>query len=504
MGESNETILDRLCAHARERTEAAKRICSLEEMKEMAIAAASVTPKEKRFLFERQLAKPGIHFICECKKASPSKGLIAPDFPYLSIAKEYEAAGAAAISCLTEPKWFLGKNEYLEEIARNVSIPVLRKDFTVDPYMIYEAKVLGAGAVLLICAVLPEETIREYIGISDSLGMSALVEAHDEEEVRMAARAGARIIGVNNRNLKDFTVDVRNSIRLRGYAPEGTLFVAESGIRIAEDVRILAENGVNGVLIGETLMRAKDKKAAMQAMVPSLVPGTINKVLTESESVNENLMVPGTVKSAMKVKICGLRRPEDADIVNEVRPDYAGFIFAPDRKRYIPPEKAEKIRKRLDPSIRSVGVFVNAKQEEILRTLETVHLDAVQLHGQETEEYIGSLRQAMEEASAAQAPLIIKAFRICTEHDVRMAEASSADLILLDNGAGGTGESFDWNLLRDIKRDFLLAGGISAGNAEEAVRKAAPWGLDVSSSLETDGCKDPEKIRKFMEVIRRI
>jgi len=215
------------------------------------------------FRLEKALAGDGMHFICECKKASPSKGLIAPDFPYLDIAKDYEAAGASAISVLTEPKWFLGSDEYLKEIASNVHIPCLRKDFTVDPYMIYQAKVLGASAVLLICAILDTQTLKEYLAVADSLGLSAIVEAHDAKEVDSAVRAGARIIGVNNRNLKDFTVDIHNSLRLRELAPENVIFVAESGIRTAEDVEALRTHGIHAVLIGEQLMRAKDKKAEL-------------------------------------------------------------------------------------------------------------------------------------------------------------------------------------------------------------------------------------------------
>ena len=204
-----------------------------------------------------------MQFICEVKKASPSKGLIAEHFPYVDIAKAYEAAGAAAISVLTETDYFLGDDRYLRQIYDAVQTPLLRKDFTVDAYQIYQAKTLGAGAVLLICAILDEKRIRSFIEICDSLGMSALVEAHDAEEVRMADSAGARIIGVNNRNLKDFTVDIGNSLRLRELVPGDTLFVAESGISTPEDVRALREGGVNGVLIGESLMRAKDKKAML-------------------------------------------------------------------------------------------------------------------------------------------------------------------------------------------------------------------------------------------------
>ncbi len=248
------TILDELAKYARYRVAEAKKEISLEEVKERALAL----PKGD-FSFEKALKKPGISFICECKKASPSKGIIAEDFPYLEIARDYEKAGADCISVLTEPKWFLGKNEYLKEITENVKIPCIRKDFTVDEYMIYEAKVLGAAAVLLICSILSKEEIREYIGICDELGLSALVEAHNEDEVRMAIDAGARIIGVNNRNLKDFTVDTNNSRKLRDMIPEGIAFVSESGVKDAEDIKALQEVNVDAVLIGETLMRASDK-----------------------------------------------------------------------------------------------------------------------------------------------------------------------------------------------------------------------------------------------------
>ena len=256
-------ILDEIAAKTRERVAAARLQTSLEEMKRRAEALDSNTG----FPFEKALrADKDVAFICEAKKASPSKGVIAEDFPYLQIAKDYEAAGAAAISVLTEPFWFQGSNDYLKEIAAAVSIPVLRKDFTVDEYMIYEAKVLGASAVLLICAILDTETIRRYIGIADSLGLSALVEAHDEEEVRSALAAGARIIGVNNRDLKTFTVDIGNSARYRKLVPEEILFVSESGIRTAEDIRRLRENGTDAVLIGETLMRSADKAAELRKL----------------------------------------------------------------------------------------------------------------------------------------------------------------------------------------------------------------------------------------------
>ena len=254
-------ILDRLAEHARERVKLAQTKIPSETVRHNAFAL----PKGN-FAFENALKTPELSFICECKKASPSKGLIAPDFPYLQIAKEYEAAGADAISVLTEPKWFLGSDDYLREIASQVSIPCLRKDFTVDAYMIYEAKLLGASAVLLICSILDASQMREYISLCDELGLSALVEVHDEAEVQKAMDAGARIIGVNNRNLKDFTVDTDNSRRLRSLLPPDVLFVSESGVKSAEDVASLRKIGADAVLIGETLMRAPDKRAKLREL----------------------------------------------------------------------------------------------------------------------------------------------------------------------------------------------------------------------------------------------
>lgn len=255
------TILDKLAEHAKERVQLNKQKISHEQIKKQALSL----PKGD-FEFEKALKNKKLAFICECKKASPSKGVIAQDFNYLQIAKDYEKAGADCISVLTEPKWFFGSDDYLKEICQNVSIPCIRKDFTVDEYMIYQAKILGASAVLLICAILTEKQIKDYIQICDSLGLSALVEAHDKDEITKALGAGARIIGVNNRNLKDFTVNTKNSEDLRKLVPKDIIFIAESGINNANDIKNLADSGVNGVLIGESLMRAEDKKQKLEEL----------------------------------------------------------------------------------------------------------------------------------------------------------------------------------------------------------------------------------------------
>jgi indole-3-glycerol phosphate synthase len=263
-----DNILEKLGEAAKKRVAAQKELVSEDEMREKAEYICSVEKSEHAAEqpFRRNLAEDGISFICECKKASPSKGLIAPDFPFVDIAEDYEKAGADAISVLTEPEWFLGNDVYLREIADAVKIPCLRKDFTVDSYMIYQAKTLGASAVLLICAMLEQEELEKYIGIAEDLGLSALVEAHDADEIKQAVSAGAEIIGVNNRNLKNFTVDISNAERLRDLVPPEILFVTESGIKTGEDVRALEKAGADAVLVGETMMRADDKTAMLRSL----------------------------------------------------------------------------------------------------------------------------------------------------------------------------------------------------------------------------------------------
>lgn len=255
-------ILDEIAAKTRERIKEEKRSCPPAEMRRQ----AEQLPVSAGFPFEQALRMPGLSFICEIKQASPSKGIIVDQFPYLEIAKSYEAAGASAISVLTEPYYFMGSDRYLEEVVQTVKIPVLRKDFTVDPYMIYQAKCLGASAILLICAILEDGELREYQDLASGLGLSVLTEAHDENEVERALNAGARIIGVNNRNLKNFEVDLTNSARLRSLVPPEVVFVSESGIRGPKDTQALYQNGTDAVLIGEMLMRSQDKQEMLNRL----------------------------------------------------------------------------------------------------------------------------------------------------------------------------------------------------------------------------------------------
>lgn len=262
-------ILQEIADKRRRDVENRKRRMSLEAIRTRAEREALRERMEKGnfpFPFEKALSGEALQFICEVKRASPSKGIISANFPYLEIALDYEQAGAGALSVLTEPEYFLGKDEYLKEIAGKVSLPVLRKDFTIDAYQIYEARLLGASAVLLICSLLEQEKLKEFLELAHGLGLSALVETHDENEVERALKAGARIVGVNNRDLKTFQVDIRRSVALRKLVPKEVLFVSESGIEKAADIQTLRENQVNAVLIGEALMKSQDKKRLLKEL----------------------------------------------------------------------------------------------------------------------------------------------------------------------------------------------------------------------------------------------
>lgn len=462
-------------------------------------AAGAGKPAAHRKSFIEALKKPGMSYICEVKKASPSKGLIAEDFPYLEIAKEYEAAGASAISCLTEPFYFKGSDRYLREITDAVDIPVLRKDFTVSEYMIYEAKILGASAVLLICSLLDDVQLKGYMQVAKSLGMDALVEAHDSDEVIRAIAAGAEIIGVNNRDLRTFKVDMGNSIALRSLAPADTVFVSESGIRTSDDIDRLRDNDVDAVLIGETLMRREDKKAALE----ELNGGPVSK--------------PAESPHRPRIKICGLSRPEDIEYVNAAKPDYAGFVIDyPKSRRSITPDQLRELVKALDDDIIPVGVFVDAGEELAADLYNSGVIKIMQLHGNEDDEYIARLRKRIGAGDSTNADTctgtggdgddvrIIKAFKVNTPEDLEKAQSSTADMVLLDQGKG-EGRSFDWSIVREnrdkLQRPFFLAGGLDTGNLADAVELMHPWAVDMSSSLETDKVKDREKIDEIMKVI---
>lgn len=502
---NHDNILQRIAEKTRERIEYERALVSDEALIEQAHARANEELSQGPFTFpfEQALAQRGTSFICEVKKASPSKGVIAKEFPYQDIAQAYVAAGAAAISCLTEPYFFLGSNEYLKSIAANVSIPVLRKDFTVDARMIYEAKVLGASAVLLICSILNDEELNEYLNLAHALGLSALVEAHDATEIDRALAAGARIIGVNNRNLATFEVDTTNSLRLRERAKD-VLFVSESGIKTREDVAQLESIGVDAVLIGETLMRSTNKAKILSILRGDCPSDTAHDAEpnTAASSKNTQTTCSDFLRNASPttehtyIKTCGMTRLEDIGAVNEAHPDMCGFIINfPKSTRSVSAEQQIELAARLDPTICSVGVFVNAPINQIVALAHIGSIQAIQLHGNEDEDYIAHLRK--------QCTLpIIKAFQIKNAKDLAKVEASSADLVLLDSGQG-SGKSFDWSLLQTFARPYLLAGGLNPQTISEALNSLNPWGVDLSSGLETNGLKDREKIQCATAIVHQ-
>ena len=480
-------ILDKIIEATKNRVAQEKQVESPEAVKTAALAL----PSDTGFPFEAALRQQDFNFICEVKKASPSKGIIAEHFPYLDIAKEYEVAGAAAISVLTEPDFFKGDKKYLQEIASTVKIPVLRKDFIIDEYQIYQAKVWGASAILLICACLDVPTLTKFRELADSLGLSSLVEAHDEHEVQMAIDCGARIIGVNNRNLKDFTVDVQNSVRLRNLVQDDVIFVSESGLETPEDIQVLRDNNIGVALMGETFMRSPNK-------------------------VEKLAYLYGSTYYTPKVKMCGISKVETIPAVVEAKPDYMGLVFAPS-KRQVTVDQAKTLVEELhkqytkrynngaeqsnDDEIKTVGVFVNETLENLVSIAKEANLDAVQLHGDEDEAFIQSLKERTNVE-------VWKAVQIRSAADAEVWIDSSADMLLFDayhkDERGGTGEVFDWTSLDEFERPFMLAGGIDGTNVARAIRTVRPYGIDISSGIETNGVKDDEKIKAFTNIVRTI
>ena len=480
-------ILDTIVEATKIRVAQEKQVETPEAVK----AAALALPSDTGFPFEAALRQQDFNFICEVKKASPSKGIIAEHFPYLDIAKEYEMAGAATISVLTEPDFFKGDKKYLQEIASTVKIPVLRKDFIIDEYQIYQAKVWGASAILLICACLDVPILTKFRELADSLGLSSLVEAHDEKEVQMAIDCGARIIGVNNRNLKDFTVDVQNSVRLRNLVQDDVIFVSESGLETPEDIQVLRDNNIGVALMGETFMRSPNK-------------------------VEKLAYLYGPTYYTPKVKMCGISKVETIPAVVEAKPDYMGLVFAPS-KRQVTVDQAKILVEELhrgyakkygsdtehdkNDTIKTVGVFVNETVDNLVTIANEANLDAVQLHGDEDETFIQSLKERTNVE-------VWKAIQIRTAADTEKWIDSSADMLLFDayhkDERGGTGEVFDWSSLDAFERPFMLAGGIDSTNVARAIRTVRPYGIDISSGIETNGVKDDEKITAFTKIVKSI
>ena len=524
-------ILDKIVAATEKRVRDAKANLPLSELQQQ----VERMPITKEFPFEQALQELDFNFICEVKKASPSKGIIAEEFPYLEIANDYEMAGAAAISVLTEPDFFLGSPQYLQEIAEAVHIPVLRKDFIIDEYQIYEAKLWGASAILLIVAILDDDTMRRFHELADSLGLSCLVEAHDETEVLRAVSIGARIIGVNNRNLKDFTVDVNNSIRLRKLVDESVIFVSESGLDTAADIQCLRDNDIHAALMGESFMRSANKVEKLAELYGPIrhnsfmendldldvlgkkrackvealpISEVTDRIVLEADSVTEQ-------RYEVKVKFCGITQLDTVPVLLETGPDYVGFVFAPS-KRQVTVEQAQSIARDLrdslkitngDKSSSPVGVFVNEMIPTIVEIAKAVPLSIVQLHGDETIAYIETLRNQLQEQQLESVE-IWKAIQVQGKEDMLPWEQAPIDGLVVDayskKERGGTGKTIDWSLLEGVQVPYYLAGGIGLHNVVRAIRRLQPYGLDMSSSLETNGQKDAKKMSTMSQLIKQV
>ncbi|HEV2582914.1 MAG TPA: bifunctional indole-3-glycerol-phosphate synthase TrpC/phosphoribosylanthranilate isomerase TrpF [Ktedonobacteraceae bacterium] len=467
-------FLDRIVTQTRLDLEQRKREQLQEELERR--AAAQPAPLD---LYEalRAGSWPAVRLIAEVKRASPSKGLLAPHLDPLEAARVYEANGAAAISVLTEPHFFLGSPEHLSAIKRTVHVPVLRKDFIFDDYQVYEARAWGADAILLICAILDDRQLLRLHSLARELGMRCLVETHTAEEARRAVEAGASIIGINSRDLATFEMHPRLARDLRPLIPADRVVVAESGIHNAADARRLARCDVQAMLVGESLVVSDDIPAQMQALL---------------HGANESA----------QIKICGLLTEEHARTAIEAGADMLGLIFYEPSHRYISPHDARALRERIEPlrnTIDLVGVFVNREADYINDIADLIGLDIVQLHGDETPEFCHRIQRP-----------VIKALHLNNREDAGRVKAyhQASWRILLDTPTpqwGGTGATHDWSLARSIAQitPLLLAGGLNPENVREAMRRVRPWGVDVSSGVETNKVKDVEKIRAFIRNARQ-
>jgi indole-3-glycerol phosphate synthase/phosphoribosylanthranilate isomerase/anthranilate synthase/indole-3-glycerol phosphate synthase/phosphoribosylanthranilate isomerase len=454
-----------------------KQSCSLEEMQRLAIEQPP--PRDMLQAFE---PRTHIHLIAEVKRASPSKGLLAPHLNPVDLARLYEANGAAVISVLTEPHFFLGAPEYLTAIKEAVNVPVLRKDFIVDDYQVYEARAWGADGILLICALLDDEQLRHLHQTASSLHMRCLVEVHSREEAQRAINAGAVIIGVNSRDLVTFEMNPYLIGELRQLIPNDRMIVAESGIHSAADARRLARYDVQAMLVGEALVVSNDIPAQMQQLL---------------HAANESI----------QVKICGLRTPEHINAAIEAGVDMLGFIFHEPSHRYIEPQQVRKIlaesqsftqpphgEKRPD----LVGVFVNKDADYINEVADQIGLQFVQLHGHQRSDFYQRIRQP-----------IIQAFPLHDQTDLEHIQAyrDNSWRILLDTPTpdwGGSGKTHDWELAHIVAQSqpIILAGGLTPENVRSAIQQVNPWGVDVSSGVETNKVKDTQKIRAFIKQVR--
>ena len=411
---------------------------------------------EKEYKLYDLCKKKDFIFFTECKKASPSKGIISNDYPYVEIAKKYEEAGCDVISCLTEPNYFLGSNEHFINIRKNVNSLMLRKDFIFSEYQIYESKKIGADVVLLICSILNDEELKKYLDLVHELGMCALVEAHDEEEIKRAINVGAKVIGVNNRNLKDFSVDFENALSLRKKYPD-VYMISESGVKTIEEVKKIKRAGLNGALIGEALMK--------------------------SNNPYDELLKYRKASAMPKIKFCGIRRKEDIEYVNKLLPDYIGFVFAKCSRRRLTMTEALRLKKNLDPRIRVIGVFQNQNISFISKIVKNGTIDIIQLHGDEDDEYIKKLKEELDIE-------VISVYR-CSKY---------AEYVMYDSKEPGQGIKATYRN-KTKNKPFFLAGGINISNIDD-ILLLNPYAIDISTGIETDGCKDYQKMEQIIKRVR--
>src|SRR2546421_5778219 len=459
-------FLERIVAQTKNDLGQRKREIPLEEVQRL--AAAQPAPLD---LYAALSSGPGVKLIAEVKRASPSKGLLAPHLDPVEIARIYEANGAAAISVLTEPHFFLGSPDYLKAIKQVVQVPLLRKDFIIDEYQVYEARAWGADAILLICAILDDNQLRYLLSATHNLGMYCLVEVHTAGEAQRAVAAGAKIIGVNSRDLVTFQMNPHLMRELRTLIPADRVVLAESGIHTAAHARRLARYDVSAMLVGESLVVSNDIPAQMR----SLLSGA---------------------NASTQVKICGLRTPAHLKAAIEAGADMLGVAFSQRSHRYIKPREARVLVEKLDTDI--VGVFVNREADFINDIAEQVGLHIVQLHGDEPPEFCQQIKRP-----------VIKGLRMQEHSDLGLLKAyqQACWRILLDTPSsqwGGTGETHDWTLARSVAQEFpiLLAGGLTPENVISAIQQVCPWGDDVSSGVETNRIKDEGKIRAFINNAR--
>jgi indole-3-glycerol phosphate synthase / phosphoribosylanthranilate isomerase len=463
-------FLDQIVLQTRIDLEQRKLVVPFEEQQRLAFSRS--TPRDLLEAFGVQ-SKSEIGLIAEVKIASPSKGIFAPDVDPVALARTYAANGAAAISVLTEPHFFLGSFDYLAAIKQAVKVPVLCKDFIIDEYQVYEARAWGADAILLICAILDQIQLHRLLKVAHDLRMRCLVEVHTSEEVQRAIAAGAIIIGVNSRDLKTFQINPHLIRELRPLISKDHIVVAESGIHTSTDARRLARYDVQAMLVGESLVTSQD----IPAQIRTLLKGANN---------------------SMQVKICGLRTIDQLLTATDAGADLLGFMFYEPSSRYIQPQEAKELLETLEDghiTPDNVGIFVNKEAEYINDIAEQVGLHFVQLHGDESPDFCRRINRP-----------VIKGLRLNRNTDLNMIAKynQTSWRILLDTPTvkwGGTGETHDWGLARTIAQQtpIFLAGGLTPENVAEAIQRVHPWGVDVSSGVEKNGNKDADKIRAFVE-----